>query len=223
MKAAKTILAAWSAFCLLTSTAAATTWVNFANSSFSPLRLTDGTISPSGEILSSGTITEVLGTGSVATFAIGPASVRVELLAGANPGALAPILIGINDDSLYVTNYGGTLASAQGTFPGGTTVNLPPALEFNGSAPVFFKFRAWSIGLDDALSFSARLLSGAGFAGESEIIAPSPQASPALTALFGSGPNQWQDLTLYTVIPEPTSLALVVAGWAVVAGVSRRR
>lgn len=225
MKTISTFLAALYSCCLVSAPASATTFVTFANSAHTALRLTDGTISPSGQILTAGTFSEVLGTGSTATFGIGPASVRVELLAGATPTTMAPILIGANSDTAFVTNTANTtLASAQGTFPGGAPFHLPAALEFDGSAPVYFKYRAWSIGADNALSFAARLLSGAGFAGESGIIAPAPQASPALTTLFGPGPDQWQDsLLLYTVVPEPTAFTLLGLGLVAAGGFRRGR
>jgi hypothetical protein len=180
--------------------------VNFAPTSATPLRITDGTITPLG-FTTPGTITQVLGTASTAAFGIGPASVRVELLAGTSSGSLASVLVGIDHNVAYVTNYSGTVASFQGLFSGGAPLPLPG---FDGSAPVFFQFRAWSIGGDNPLSFDDRLLSGTGFAGSSETISVTPTVGVELPAtLFGVGPNLWQGLTLYTVVPEPAAFALL--------------
>jgi hypothetical protein len=187
--------------------------VNFSNSSRHPLRLTDGIMSPAGQILSGGSITQILGTASTATFGIGPASVRVELLAGTTANNLFPLLIGNNESLPFVTNTANaTILGAQGSFPGGTTVALPTLPGFDGSAPVFFQFRAWSIGGDNALSLAERLNSGSGYAGISDIIAVTPALLPAIpTPLFGDNPNQWQGLTLYAV-PEPATLTLIGLG-----------
>lgn len=193
--------------------------VSFVTTSAHPLRLTDGTITPGG-FTTPGGVTQVLGTASTATFGIGPASVRVELLAGTSSGSLSSILVGINHDVPYVTNYSGTNPTFQGLFSGGNPLPLPG---FDGSAPVFFQFRAWSIGSDNPLTFGDRLLSGTGFAGASEIIAVTPTVGIELPApLFGPGPDQWQGLTLYTVVPEPNALALIGLGVALSVATRRR-
>jgi hypothetical protein len=192
--------------------------VNFQATSTTPLRITDGTISSTGSILTSGSLTQILGTDSTAFFGIGPASARIELLAGTTAGTLSPIPIGAFDANLpYITNYGGTVAGFQGGISGGSVLKLPEAPAFDGSAPVFFQFRAWSIGSDNPLTFADRLLSGTGFAGSSDIILVTPTVGVELPAtLFGPGPEQWQGLTLYTVVPEPTAFALLMLGALVI-------
>lgn len=191
--------------------------VNFANTSVNPIRITDATISQAGYFLTSGSVTQILGTASTAFFGIGPASVRVELLAGTTAGTLSAIPVGPFDlNAPYVTNYGGTVSGFQGGVAGGSTLHLPTQPGFDGSVPVFFQFRAWSIGNDNALSYADRLLLGSGFAGTSEIISLTPASGVEVPSImFGPGPNQWQGLTLYTVVPEPASLALLALGFAV--------
>lgn len=196
--------------------------VNFTNNSKYPLRLTDGTISQTGVILTAGSVTQTLGNASTATFGIGPASVRVELFAGLSSAHLTPVLIGSTANAWLVTNTANDyVEGAQGSFNGGSVLPLPGV---DGSAPLFFQFRAWSIGVDDAQSFSDRLLSGTGFAGISELISATPTLTPSIPAiLFGSGPNQWQGLTLYTVVPEPATTSLFGLGLLAALAVRRMR
>jgi hypothetical protein len=220
MKTLKTFLATACLCGLVAADLRAQARVNFQATSTTPLLITDGLIT-SGGFTTPGTITQILGTASTATFGIGPASVRVELLAGPTLELLAPVLIGINADAPYVTNYSGTVASFQGGFSGGAVLPLPGV---DGSAPLIFQYRAWSIGPDNALSFADRLFSGSGFAGASELISVTPTTGVLLPApLLGPGPDQWQSLTLYTVVPEPATLALLGLGLGLAIGLRRSR
>jgi hypothetical protein len=103
--------------------------INFGNSSASPLKI------------SNGSITQVLGTASTAYFGIGPASVQIRLFAGLTSNSLQPMLIGSAGNQEYVLNTASAVASAQGTFAGGNPLVLP----FDGTQPVYLQFRANSI------------------------------------------------------------------------------
>jgi hypothetical protein len=97
--------------------------------------------------------------------------------------------------SSYVTNTAASFPSIQGTFTGGGDLSLPTQPGFDGTAPVFFQFRAWSIGSDNPLTFEDRLALGTGFAGYSETISVRPTLSPEFPAkLFGNELNQWHGL-----------------------------
>lgn len=195
--------------------------VNFANATAtSPLLINNGTIAMTGAnsaIVTPGAITARLGTASTAQFGIGPASVRVELLAGLTSTSLSAVLVGSSSSWAYATNTASTLGAAQGTFPGGTGVILPAP--YDGSGPVFFQARAWSIGADNVTSWEGRFATGAGFAGITGIISASPATGVAIPPqLF----TQFGALTLYS-IPEPSTFALAGLGAAAMLIFRRRK
>jgi hypothetical protein len=156
--------------------------INFGNNSTTPLRITTW----------EGTPNVILGTASTAYFGIGPASVRIHLFAGLTSTTLSPVSIGTCSCLPYVTNYAGTIASAQGTFPGGNNLQLAG---FDGSAPVFLQFTATSIngnlyGMSPIIQVN--LATGA---------APS-------TSVFSSTPSAstWNGLTLVTTVQLPPAI-----------------
>jgi hypothetical protein len=168
--------------------------INFANTSATGLR-----ISPNQD----GSASILLGTGSTAQFGIGPGSTIITLSAGLTSSSLAPVLIGTTlpyGNLSQVTNTTSGIASAQGTFPGGSNLGLQG---YDGSAPVF-------------LQFTARSINGA-YAGTSSIIQVNLATGLATaTTLFVAGANTastWGGLTMVPV-PEPSSMALAGLGAA---------
>jgi hypothetical protein len=146
-----------------------------------------------------------------------PASIRVQLWVGPTAASLAPVLVGTSSSWNYATNSDSVLAILSGTFPGGNVV-LPI---YDGSTPLYFRARAWTIDPDDQTSYADRWASGTGYAGQTPIITGTPTPVPQIPlVLWGTGPNQWDGLTLFRV-PEPSSFALVALG--VVMALLRRR
>lgn len=187
--------------------------VNFANTSATAVRINNGTIDANNVVVTGGT-TAILGTASTAAFGIGPASTRIQLFAGLSSGSLSPVLIGTTTPFgtlTSVTNTSSGIASAQGTFPGGSNLGLAA---FDGSSPVFLQFTAESInGLYRGVSpiIQVNLATG---------------AAPA-TTLFAAAPNasQWNGITMYQIaaVPEPSSMALAGLGAASLLMFRRRK
>lgn len=164
--------------------------INFNNTSATPIRISDGTT------------TLVLGTASTATFGFGPASVRVQLFAGLDSAALAPVLIGALANQLYVTNTTSTLATAQGTFPGGFPLYLPG---FDGSQPVYLQFTVSPIDLGGLAHWAYAV---------SPIIRVSLTLAPEYPTQVFSTPadaSHWDGITI-TRIPEPTTASILGLG-----------
>jgi hypothetical protein len=175
--------------------------INFNNTSATGIRITSN-VDGSGSVL--------LGTASTAQFGFGPASVRIQLFAGLTSTSLSPVLVGPGANQLYVTNTASTLASAQGTFPGG---NPLPLAGFDGSQPVF-------------LQFTVRAIDASGPSGWVIAVSPTIQVNLSLFPALGTDvfsttadASHWNGLTI-TPIPEPTVVALV--GFCVL-GASFRR
>jgi hypothetical protein len=179
--------------------------VNFNNSSSTPIKITSSYYGLPGDAFTFHPgPTNVLGTASTANFGVGPASARIQLLAGLTSSSLAPVLVGSTASWNFVTNTASTIAGAQGTFTGGA--NLPLA-GFDGSVPVYLQCVVFTIdGMYGGFTpiIQVNLATGSGVA---------PQ-------LFSSTPtaNQWDGILigypeLYPA-PEPTVLALV--GWGAV-------
>lgn len=177
--------------------------VNFNNTGVTPIRISDG-----------GELTLILGTASVGTFGIGPASAQIRLYAGLTSSSLAPVLIGTAADQEFVPNTANTaLAAVQGTFAGGSNLALAG---YDGSAPVFLQFTASATG-------AAGQWAGVPFFGESPIIQVNLATGlGTATTLFGTGPNQWDGLTM-TPVPEPSSMALAGLGAASLLFFRRRK
>lgn len=184
----------------ITLSAVAQGRINFANTSATPIRISNG-----------GT-TLILGTASTAMFGIGPASVRIQLYASLNSSdlsglfpPLAPVLIGTGANQTSVTNTASTLAVAQGTFSGGLTL---PLAGFDGSHPVFLKMTGVAI--------------NGMFWGESTIIQVNlATASDPATQVFSptADANHWSGLIIG--VPEPSSGALL--GWGLLCALLQRR
>lgn len=173
--------------------------INFNNANAtSPIRINDGTIANVEGVWTAqpGATTVILGTASTAQFGIGPASTQIRLFAGTDSASLSPVLVG-TAATQFVLNSAATLASAQGTFQGGSTLNLGlPA------GPTYLQFTATSI--------------DGRFFGISPIILVTSTASPASAAtVFGSvaSASTWNGITMYAV-PEPSSMALAGLGAA---------
>jgi len=163
--------------------------INFANSSSTPLRISNGVGGP----------TNVLGTASTAFYGIGPASMQIYLTAGLASSSLAPVMIGTAANALFVVNTASGIASAQGTFPGGSNLALAG---FDGAAPVFLQLHAYSVtpGL---------------WEGHSSIIQVSLATGVATaTQVFNvnGGPNAWNLLNDMTIVPVPEPSSIVLAG-----------
>ena len=172
---------------------------------------------PNAAVATPGAITARLGTASTAQFGIGPASVRVELLAGLTTSSMSAVLVGSASNWAYATNNASTLAAAQGLVPGGTGVVLPAP--YDGSGPVFFQARAWSIYPNNVTSWEGRFATGAGYAGITPIISATPATGVAIPPVLW---NQFGPLTLYAM-PEPSTLALVGLGGAAMLIFRRRK
>lgn len=165
--------------------------INFSPTSATPLRI-------SANLDGSGAVT--LGTASTAQFGIGPGSAIVQLYAGLSAASLSPVLIGTGANLTSVTNTSSGIASAQGTFPGGSNLALAG---YDGGAPVFLQFIATSI-------------NGA-YRGVSPVIQVNLATGVATaTSVFAAGTGSastWGGLTMVPV-PEPTSMALAGLGAA---------
>jgi hypothetical protein len=152
-----------------------------------------------------GPTTQILGTASTATFGIGPASVQIRLYGGATSTTLAPLLIGTAGTAEYVLNSGNTtLAAAQGTFPGGSTLNV------GATSPMYLRFTA--------------ITPDYSWMGVSPIILVTPSLVPATpTAVFAAtaDSSHWNGITLW--IPEPSSFALLSLGAAALMASRRRK
>lgn len=107
--------------------------INFSNTSATAIRIGSN---PDG----SGSV--ILGTASTATWGIGPASVRVTLYAGLTTSTMSPVSIGTCVCLPYVTNTASTAAVAQGTFAGGSSVQIPGS---DGVTPYFLQATIQSI------------------------------------------------------------------------------
>ena len=143
--------------------------INFNNSSATPIRI------------SNGSVTQILGTASTATFGIGPASARIQLFAGLSSDSLMPVSVGTCTCLPYVTNTASALALAQGTFSGGFNLVLP----FDGTQPVYLQMRADTInGMYTSFSPIIRVNLATNVA--------------SATTVFGvpAGSNQWDGLTI---------------------------
>jgi hypothetical protein len=134
-----------------------------------------------------GPTTQILGTASTATFGIGP------------------LLIGTAGTAEYVLNSGNTtLAAAQGTFPGGSTLNV------GATSPMYLRFTA--------------ITPDYSWMGVSPIILVTPSLVPATpTAVFAAtaDSSHWNGITLW--IPEPSSFALLSLGAAALMASRRRK
>src|SRR5882672_1080357 len=131
MKTTRILLAVFVTFSLATASVQAQGRINFANTSSTPLRIQEY----GGPLL-------VLGTASTSQYGIGPASVQVSLMAGLTSSSLTLVLIGTAANAPFVLNTASTVASAQGTFPGGSNLALAG---YDGSVPVFLQFMGESI------------------------------------------------------------------------------
>lgn len=188
--------------------------VNFNNSSSTPIRITSSYYGLPGDAFTFHPgPTNILGTASTATFGVGPASARIQLLAGLTSSSLSPVLVGPTASWNFVTNTASTVAGAQGTFSGGA--NLPLA-GFDGSVPVYLQ--CWVFTVDGL------------YGGFTPIIQVNlATGSDAATQLFSSNPtaNQWDGVLigypeLYPA-PEPSALALVGLGSVWLWGARRKR
>jgi hypothetical protein len=189
--------------------------INFANSSATPIRINDGSITWSGVITENsqvtvGPTTSVLGTASTNVFRIGPASTRIQLYAGLTAASLAPVMIGTGANQTFVTNSASTSGTFQGTFPGGSNLALAG---YDGSAPVFLRLLATSISSQyqyQGLSSIIQVNLATGVATATTIFAAAPNAS------------QWGGITMYAV-PEPSTFALAGLGAAAMLIFRRRK
>jgi hypothetical protein len=188
--------------------------VNFNNSSSTPIRITSSYYGLPGDAFTFHPgPTNILGTASTAIFGVGPASARIQLLAGLTSSSLSPVLVGTAANWNFVTNTASTIAGAQGTFTGGA--NLPLA-GFDGSVPVYLQCLVFTI---DGL-----------YGGFTPIIQVNlATGSDAAPQLFSSTPtaNQWDGILigypeLYPA-PEPTVLTLVGLGAIWLWGTKRKR
>jgi hypothetical protein len=177
--------------------------VNFSNTSGTAIRITSTWYGYNGVDWPPGWhygVTNILGTASTATFGIGPASARIQLYAGLSSTSLSPVLIGTSANLSAVTNTASTVAVAQGTFNGGSSL---PLHGYDGSAPVYLQARVLSI--------------NGSYYGETpiQLVSLATGVAPA-TPLFGTGPGQWDGILigypeLYPA-PEPSSMSLVLLG-----------
>jgi hypothetical protein len=128
-------------------------------------------------------------------------------------------------------NTGATPLTIEGVLPapasirvqlwvGPTAASLAPVL-VGTSSSWNYATNSWTIDPDDQTSYADRWASGTGYAGQTPIITGTPTPVPQIPlVLWGTGPNQWDGLTLFRV-PEPSSFALVALG--VVMALLRRR
>ena len=169
--------------------------INFSPTSATPLRVSAN---------ADGSAAVTLGTASTAQFGFGPAGAYIQLFAGLTSGSLQPVLIGTAANLTQVTNTASGIASAQGTFPGGSNLALAG---YDGSAPVFLQYVAYSIGSPNGIPYR----------GISPIIQVNLATGVATaTSVFAAGANTastWGGLTLVPV-PEPSSMALAGLGAA---------
>jgi hypothetical protein len=205
------------ALCLVGVSLMAQGRINFNNANAtSPLRINNGGIEwdsanlSAAPIITPGPTTQILGTASTATFGYGPASAQIRLYGGATSSSLAPLLIGTGANAAFVPNSANsTLASAQGTFPGGSTLNI------GAVSPMFLRFTAT---INDTLSRQVLL-------GVSPIIMVTPTLAPATAAATFAATadaSHWNGLTLY-YIPEPSTFALAGLGAAAMLIFRRRK
>jgi hypothetical protein len=156
-----------------------------------------------------GSASVILGTTSTAQFGIGPASTQVRLFAGLTSTSLSPVLVGTGLTE-FVLNTASGIASAQGSFSGGSSLALAG---FDGSAPVFLQFTATS--------------QNGAYRGVSPIIqvALATGAAPS-TIVFVAGAtgtaSTWNGITM-TPVPEPSSMALAGLGAAALVLFRRRK
>jgi hypothetical protein len=184
----------------------------FGNTSANPLRFVhfDGTTFT----------TNIVGTATSA-YGLGPGSVRVSLLVGANGAALSsmvPVMAATSGGPM-VTNSTLTLEAAQGTFGGGSPL-LPTGYAWSdGLSLIQFAYVAWSISTGvtsytqffDFGQWTPSIDTGYGYATWSGIIQgyDPGQPNPPVTAPATFGTNSWQSSGLvFETIPEPGTFLL---------------
>ena len=165
-----------------------------------------------------GTSTNMIGTASTA-LGLGPGSVRIQLLVGANGAAastMVPVTAALNGTQL-VTNSTATSTLAQGTFSGYTSP-LPTGYAWSdGLSPIQFLYAMWRISTgvtsySEWASFGGDNWNEFGNLGYSSIITGYMPGHGTVVApqTFGSGSSQTPFLAI--IIPEPGTFALAGLG-----------
>ena len=181
--------------------------VNFSNGSATAIQISDVWFQydwDAQEWIKHGSVTNVLGTASTATFGFGPASAQIRLFAGLTSVALSPVLIGSGADQPFVSNSASTVAGAQGLFSGGSNLALTG---FDGGQPVYLQF---NVSVPNSMEYTSKIIR----------VDLATGGAPA-TQLFSATPtaNQWGGILLgypelFVEIPEPSSLSLLGCGCA---------
>jgi hypothetical protein len=170
--------------------------------------------------------TNVIGTASTA-YGLGPAQVRFSLLMGANGSALSsmiPVVANNSGGATVVSNSPGVVATAQGTFSGGSPLIPTGQAWSDGSSLISFAYIAWSFS-SGATSYTQFIVDGVytqkpagfstGYSGWSGIISgyDPGQGSTLPPATFGTNTWQTRAFTLER-IPEPATFVLAGLGLA---------
>ena len=164
--------------------------------------------------------TNVVGTASTA-YGLGPGSVSITLLVGANGSALSSLVpvVAFSNGQTAVTNVTATSALSQGTFTGATSP-LPTGFAWSdGNSPISFAYMAWNN--TAGVNYTDFILNGAydafagntAYSGWSGIINGYMPGHGTVGApqTFGTGSSQIPYLAI-AFIPEPGTFALAGLG-----------